>query len=248
MKIISEIFVILFVIQIKSLEGLLPPNIKTCRRNDPNISECIVRSVTALLPKLATGDLGGGFRVPALEPFVLKEIVFGEDDGLKVQLNNINVHGTTKFNVEKLRINVKDLRFDVLVMLPKLDIVGKYKMSFNFLGAPVLSDGDLYTQFSGAKIRATMKGHRYIKNGKEFIKFEPFGIKFDRGVASGLKITNLFNGNKVLSEIVHALLGSNPDFVIKNIYPALENNLSKIFTNVGNTVVEQASFDELFPL
>lgn len=93
-----------------------------------------------------------------------------------------------------------------------------------------------------------MKGHRYLKNGNDYIRFDPFGIKFDRGVVSGLKITNLFNGNKVLSEIVHALLTNNPDFVIKNIYPSLENNLSKIFTNVGNTVVEQASFDELFPL
>lgn len=121
-------------------------------------------------------------------------------------------------------------------------------MVFNFLGAPVLSNGDLYTQFSGAKIHTTMKGHQYTKNGKTYIKFDPFGIKFDRGVVSGLKITNLFNGNEVLSEIVHALLSSNPDFVIKNIYPSLENNLSRIFTNVGNTVVEKASLDELFPL
>ena len=121
-------------------------------------------------------------------------------------------------------------------------------MAFNFLGAATLSDGEYYTQFSGAKIRGTMKGHKYIKNGKEYIKFEPFGIKFDRGVVSGLRITNLFNGNKILGEIVHTLLSTNPDFVIKNIYPSLENNLSRIFTNVGNTVVEQASFDELFPL
>lgn len=121
-------------------------------------------------------------------------------------------------------------------------------MAFNFLGAATLSEGDLYTQFSGAKIRATLKGHRYVKNGKEYIKFEPFGIKFDRGVVSELRISNLFNGNKILGEIVHSLLTANPDFVIKNFYPSLENNLSRIFTNVGNTVVEQASFDELFPL
>ncbi|XP_070496794.1 protein takeout-like [Chironomus tepperi] len=248
MRIFIEIFVILFVIQIKGSDSLLPPNIQTCHRNDPHISDCIVRSVTALLPRLATGDLGGGFKVPSLEPFVLKEISFGEENGLKVQLFNINVHGTTKFHVEKLRINVKDLKFDVLIALPKLDVKGKYKMVFNFLGAPVLSDGDLYTQFSGAKIRASMKGHRYLKNGKEYVKFEPFGIKFDRGVVSDLKITNLFNGNKVLGEIVHALLRNNPDFVIKNIYPSLESNLSQIFTNVGNTVVEQASIDELLPL
>jgi len=146
------------------------------------------------------------------------------------------------------RINVKDVKFDILVGLPKLDISGKYKMAFNLLGAATLSDGDYYTQFSGAKIRTIIKGHRYIKNGKEYIKFEPFGIKFDKGVVSELKITNLFNGNKILGEIVHALLSTNPDFFIKNIYPSLENNLSRIFTNVGNTVVEQASFDELFPL
>ena len=52
----------------------------------------------------------------------------------------------------------------------------------------------------------------------------------------------------VLGEIVHALLTTNPDFVIKNIYPSLEAALSTIFTAVGNTVVEHASYDELFPL
>ena len=95
-------------------------------------------------------------------------------------------------------MNVKDVKFDVLIALPKLDIAGKYKMAFDFFGAKVLSDGDYFTQFSGAKVKATMKGHRYLKNGQEFVKFEPFGIKFDRGVVSQLKITNLFNGNKVL--------------------------------------------------
>jgi hypothetical protein len=63
----------LFTSVLKPLSLLPAPNIQTCRRNDPNISECIVRSVTALLPRLATGDFGGGFRVPPLEPFFLKE-------------------------------------------------------------------------------------------------------------------------------------------------------------------------------
>lgn len=144
--------------------------------------------------------------------------------------------------------NAKDIRFDVIVGLPKLDVHGKYKMIFNFLGSSIKSDGDYFTQFSAAKLKLSMKGHRYLKNGIEFIKFDPFEVKFNRGVVSYLKITNLLGGNKVFGQIVHGLLENNQDFLLKSIYPQIEAGLSKIMTSIANQIVENASYDELFPV
>lgn len=144
--------------------------------------------------------------------------------------------------------NAKDIRFDVIVGLPKLDVHGKYKMIFDFLGSSIKSDGDYFTQFSAAKLKLSMKGHRYLKNGIEFIKFDPFEVKFNRGVVSYLKITNLLGGNKVFGQIVHGLLENNQDFLLKSIYPQIEAGLSKTMTSIANQIVENASYDELFPV
>jgi hypothetical protein len=121
-------------------------------------------------------------------------------------------------------------------------------MIFNFLGTQIKSDGDYFTQFSGAKLRLSMKGHRYLKNGIEFIKFDPFDVKFNRGIVSQLKLTNLLGGNKFFGQIVHAMLENNQDFVLKNIYPQIEAGLSKTLTTIANQIVENASYDEMFPV
>ena len=144
--------------------------------------------------------------------------------------------------------NPTDIKFDTIIYIPKLDISGKYKMTFKFLGNPVNSDGDYYSQLTGPKLKFSMKGHRYVKNGQEFFKFEPFAVKFNRGKVSQLKISNLFGGNKLMADIVHSIILRNPDFVLQNVYPKIEANLSKILTALANKVVEKSSYDEMFPL
>lgn len=46
-----------------------------CFRNDPDISECIVQSVTALQPRLISGDLGDGFLIPVADPYNIPQYV-----------------------------------------------------------------------------------------------------------------------------------------------------------------------------
>jgi hypothetical protein len=37
------------------------------------MSECIVQAIKSIAPGFVTGDLGGGFRVPPLEPFHINQ-------------------------------------------------------------------------------------------------------------------------------------------------------------------------------
>ncbi|XP_070496890.1 circadian clock-controlled protein daywake-like [Chironomus tepperi] len=211
------------------------------------MSECVVQAINAIAPGFATGDLGGGFRVPTLEPFHIKQLILGKDGNLKVHLTDVNVYGSSNFKIDKLRVNVDDLRFDILLTLTKFDVYAKYKMNLNFFGSVVASDGLLHTLHTNSKAKVTMKANKYLKNGKEFIKFEPFSIKIKRGGFKIVEITNLFGGNKVLGEIVTTLLENSPENLSSNIYPQLEAELSSVFTSISNSIVEHASYDELFP-
>ena len=49
------------------------PNVQVCSRNDRNLASCIIRSVKFLQPALASGNLGGGFKIPPIEPFFLEK-------------------------------------------------------------------------------------------------------------------------------------------------------------------------------
>ncbi|CAG9812007.1 unnamed protein product [Chironomus riparius] len=244
-----KLFVILTILYliIGAFAGL-PPTVPRCRRDHPNMSQCIVNAIEVLQPRFASGDLGGGWIVPKLEPFHIKELSYGDDGGLKVHLRGLNIYGTSKFKIDKLRANAQELKFDALVGLPTFEIHAKYRMEFNFLGARLKSNGDYFAEHTGAKLIMPLRGRRFVQNGIEKIRFDPIAIKFDRGTVTKLRISNLFGGNKALEEIVHSLIISNPDFVYKSVYPQLESELSKVFTDIANKIVETTTFDEMFPL
>ncbi|KAG5666680.1 hypothetical protein PVAND_014695 [Polypedilum vanderplanki] len=245
-KIIFAIFLIISSSFIETF-GKLPSTIPICSRNHPKLSECIINAIEILRPSLRTGDFGQGFRVPPLEPFTVPQINFGEEQGLQVFLSNVQVRGASKFVIDKLRVNFNELKMDLLLTTPKLDISGKYKLKFNFLSSLVNSEGEYFTTFENGKIRASLKGYKFMKNGKEYAKIDPVGIQFQRGQVTNLKMTNLFNGNVVLSEIVHGLLTSNPDYVLNNIYPQVNKYLSNLATEVASRIIVGHSLEELFP-
>ena len=65
-----------FFAKIKPFNNLnfkLAPTIPKCQRNDPNISQCIAKAIEELKPHFVTGDFGGGYIVPKLEPMSIKE-------------------------------------------------------------------------------------------------------------------------------------------------------------------------------
>jgi len=47
-----------------------------CFRDDPQLSDCIVEAVNALKPRLITGDLGEGLRIPKIDPFYIPKYNF----------------------------------------------------------------------------------------------------------------------------------------------------------------------------
>jgi hypothetical protein len=134
--------------------------------------------------------------------------------------------------------------------LPKLEIAAKYKLDFRLLGADLKSDGDYYVTYEKSKIRLMMQGRLYKKpkDERDYMRFESVAIKFRPGIVTKQKLTNLFGGNKVFTDIVHNFVRDDPDLVLANVYPQLEDDLSNIIMDIGNSVIKNATFDELFPL
>lgn len=225
----------------------LPSYIQVCRRSDPRASECIIHSITALQPLMANGVLQRELQIQSIEPFLIDHLAFGNENSLKVSIRNLVVKGGSNFRIEKLRANMGDLKFDIILSLPRLEVSGKYKFVLKLLTAPVQSDGDLFTIIDNSKARISLKGHLINRNGVEYVQFDPIQIKINRGTTKTLKLSNLFGGNNVLSEIVQSLLLNNSEFLLNDFNPYVEATLSRIFTGAANKLMLTASHDEFFP-
>lgn len=81
---------------------ILASAIKTCSRNAPKPSECILDIINGLRQRLATGDLGDKKTV-ALEPLGLDNIHFKRGPEFTASFNNLLVNGPSNFVVSKLR-------------------------------------------------------------------------------------------------------------------------------------------------
>ncbi|XP_070495449.1 protein takeout-like [Chironomus tepperi] len=231
----------------KSIEKL-PPTIPKCHRYDPNISNCIAKAIVDLKPQFKSGDFGGGYHVPKIEPLYIKDLNFGESQGLKIRIIDANIHGISKFKIEKLRVNMKTLKFEAQISIPKLTTYAKYQMQFNFLGYNLKTSGNYFTEQINTKIIFSSKLNRVLKNGTEVIRADPFQIKYDHGTVTQLKMSNLSNGNKVLEDIINSILINNQEFAANNTHPTLEAYLSRLFTEITNKILESTTYDEMFPL
>ncbi|CRL04043.1 CLUMA_CG017158, isoform A [Clunio marinus] len=105
----------------------IAPGIQVCPRNLPNMADCIIKSIRKLQPSLVSGDLGGGFVVPPLEPFKIA------------------------------KANMNDLKFDFIVFFPTLEIRGKYDLVFKLYGNDFDGDGKFLSAFENRRARIGMR-------------------------------------------------------------------------------------------
>lgn len=246
---ISLIFVAAIAISCSyGVSGALPSSVKICHRNDPQINECIIKSIEQLRPRLASGTLGEGFDIPNIEPFAIQSIKVGTTPDFKVNLKNILIKGASNFRIEKLRVNLNDIKIDVIVTFPKLDVKANYDLVIKIFGQNLENKGEGIIKLENPRARVALKGSKYIKDGKEYLKFDRFRIKVQPGTIRQLKLSNLFESDRNIEEAANAFITANSDFLLQNVYPSIEKDLAELLTDVANEIAKNATYDELFPL
>jgi len=205
--------------------GRLPPSIKVCSRNDPNLNQCVINSVKEIQPKLASGKLDPSFVVPALEPLSLDNIKMDRGQEFKAQFSNLLVTGPSKFTIEKMKVNLENVTFDFIINLPKLEFVGKYSLKIRILLLDIQGKGDMDGSFENSRARVKMRANKYQKNGETYIKFERFNLKIQIG-KNKLNLKNLFNGDENLGQIGNQFINENSELFLSEIIPGLEKKFS----------------------
>lgn len=83
-----------------------------CKRNDPNLENCILQAVEVVKPRLLTGV--PEVSVPALDPFSVPTLKLDRTANnlrLKATIKNMKAYGGSNFKIEKLRY------FDLIIVV-----------------------------------------------------------------------------------------------------------------------------------
>ncbi|XP_014245420.1 circadian clock-controlled protein-like [Cimex lectularius] len=222
----------------------IPSYIHVCKRNDPNLNQCIVNSVQALLPKLKKGI--PELDVPALEPLHLPEIVISRGGNFKAIGKNIIVRGASNFEIKNFKSDVNKVEYQVVLRFPELFFDGIYDVDAKLLTLPIKGRGPMKGSGTDIEGNAIIKGRKVSKGGKTYLKFDRLDLKLKMKNYS-VRLENLFDGDKTLGEAINNVLNDNKKELMRMIRPKAEQVASSVLLEVANKITEHFEYDELFP-
>jgi hypothetical protein len=146
------------------------------------------------------------------------------------------------------RANLDDLKFDIRVSFPSLEIDCNYDVKIKIFGQSIGVRGDAMVKIDNPGARLVMKGLLYEDNGQQYLKFERLKLKLQPGVVTDLKLSNLFNNDPNFENAAKVFINTSSGFLMANVYPTIEKYLSEFMTEEANDIARIATFNELFPL
>ncbi|XP_050537909.1 circadian clock-controlled protein daywake-like [Daktulosphaira vitifoliae] len=227
----------------------LPSFIKACRRNDANINNCIKNMLETLRPYAVNGI--PEMHVPPLDPISIPLITLNQGTNsvnFKAVFTNLKGYGGKDFQTKNVRINLKENTFDVDLFFPNFQIDSKYEINGKILMLPIKGNGLFVGNFSNidTSLRIVLKTEKR-KNGKLHYDFKEKNINLNIGNAK-INFSNLFNGNKEMSNNVNRFINENWRSLLQETKPLFEDTVLAMFVNIYKPVFDMYSIDELFPV
>ncbi|KPJ16054.1 Circadian clock-controlled protein [Papilio machaon] len=198
------------------LKGNRAPFIKPCSISDPNLNQCIEKSIELAGPKFADGipELG----IAPLDPVQLGTVVV-DNPALKLTFSDTVVTGLRDFKVNSYKMNT-DKGKAVLDFTANVTLKANYVMDGQVLILPIRGDGQAKIKITNLNIvikydYATTDGHWVVSGYKDSYKMDRAQFKF----------TNLFGGNKELANTIGNVINANWEPVIRDIAPVAFQNI-----------------------
>ncbi|XP_017755794.1 PREDICTED: circadian clock-controlled protein [Eufriesea mexicana] len=221
----------------------LPEFIHTCKRDTPDLGNCMKNSVEDLQPYLKKGI--PEYKIPSLEPLVLDELAASAGD-IKLVLKNVTIHNASNFKIINLKANLSTLKFALNLELPSLQLTSHYDVDGKVL-LRIQGNGPMECTLNDCKGIVKFQFEKSQgDDGQTYLKLVE--LKTTVSVGSGkLNLHNLFNGDQVLGEAVNSAINANFVAFENEIKPGIEKGISKKFTNIANSILTQFTYDDLFP-
>lgn len=171
--------------------------------------------------------------------------------------SNITAIGPGNYTVGKVRTDLRSLRLDLHLTIPKIELQGRYEVAGNVLLFPIQSQGDfwaLFGKFSWDQINsfnriffnfsycttgdveaiARVQGVEEIRDGVRYMRIARLLVDFSLGRAR-FRIIDQLNGNNVIGQAMNQFLNQNAKEIIEEMRPAASASIAKHFMSFLNT-------------
>ncbi|XP_053692557.1 putative beta-carotene-binding protein [Sabethes cyaneus] len=229
-------------------KSYVAPVLSVCSRNDPNLARCITDVVYRIRKNVADGNYGDGRAAPKLDPMHLPQLAINNGPGFRLTLTDVTIRGASEFNIDKLRDNLPEKRFDIVSTIPVMRVSGQYDLDMNILLVKATGKGkfNLVLNDTIASMRMEYQTVPAASGGKTYVRFNPIELKLKFSKAR-FNFNGLFNGDPALEEFGNKAINENPHLLLDEVKPSFERNLARIFTDISNSVVQGAEESELLP-
>lgn len=136
-------------------------------------------------------------------------------------------------------------KFEVYATIPKLRLVGKYKINGIILILSILGGGDASLAFDDVVFSINFKPKVTVKNGRKYIKTKNYRLDFDTK-RMHVHLGNIFNGNKELSDDINRFLNQNWRLIFLELKPVITFAVEEIAKSVINRIFLTLPYDEIY--
>lgn len=225
----------------------VPDFLHVCHKSDPNLADCIIKSVEFLRPYLAAGIPEMG--IPPIEPLDVGTLLVSENtasNGLRITTKDIQSYGSSSFIINKLEVVEYGQQYHLDLALPHIYATGIYTVNGQILVLPIRGTGSFSGNFTNCIGSTNIFFNRNIANENDHVLIKKIEIKIQVGKGS-IKLNNLFNGDRNLGDAINDVINQNFEIVSADVIPLIENALQRTFKKTLNKIVSRFTNKQLFP-
>ncbi|XP_018788435.1 PREDICTED: circadian clock-controlled protein-like [Bactrocera latifrons] len=213
--------------------------------------KCMIEQGHKLMKKAATGVPERD--IPALEPLKLDkiEMLGDKNNALKVDLvmSDVEFHNYTKARITSIKGFSKDLSKPMKIVSqnvnPRITIKSKYKISGNILVLPIRGEGELTMILDNVKTRFTTTLKAEERDGKHFVYADT--LKVETQVDNvHTDMTNLFNGDKTLSNSILQVMNENWRLLSDDLTPVINEALANKMKELLSKFFKDIPYEDYF--
>lgn len=136
-------------------------------------------------------------------------------------------------------------KYEVYATVPKISIIGKYKVNGRVLVLPIQGEGNARLAFDDAELVVRYKPKVVEKRNKKYIQTERFQLDFDTSRLH-INLENLFNGDKRLGDNMNQFLNTNWRDILNELKPAITYAVEEILKGIINRIFMKVPYEEVF--
>ncbi|VEN52395.1 unnamed protein product [Callosobruchus maculatus] len=212
-----------------------PEYILPCYKSDPEINKCLRNTFNHLRPYLKTGI--SDIDVPSIDPLKINTLIMENGRGalrVKASFYNITTTGASNYSIGNIKTDLDKYIIELGVVLPRIEVKGKYDVNGNVLLFPVRSKGDFWAIFLDVEGAGKIYGKEYKnEDGVRFMRIDKLFIDFKLG-RRRFRIRDFINHGNVIGEAMNQFLNNNSEEIIREMKPAATLAIAKHFKGFLN--------------